>query len=86
MRHAIVRNGIVEQIILLKPESKWKSPEGCECIPCADALHLGATWDGQEFTQPAPKESQPVVDKVGPDGLTDSERVTFKALAAKVAQ
>jgi hypothetical protein len=74
----------VEQIILLKPESKWKAPEGCECIPCDDTLHLGASYNGKGFINPTPKPSQPVVDKVGQDGLTDSERATFKELAAKL--
>lgn len=64
----------------------WKPPFGGIAVQCPDDLHLGATYDGKCFTQPEPKQAQPEVSaKVGPDGLTDDERATFKALAAKVA-
>jgi hypothetical protein len=86
MRHAIIRDGIVEQIVLWdksKPSAaKWAPPAGTICIPCPDDLHLGATYDGKEFKQPEPVESASA-GNVGADGLTDDERVTLKGLLAK---
>ena len=86
MRHAIIRNGIVEQIVLWDKSqpaaAKWQPPKGTICVPCPDDLHLGASYDGNEFTQPAQKQSASE-PQVGTDGLTDSERVTLKELLAK---
>ncbi len=87
-RYAIVRDGVVEQITLWDADTApgWKPPAGCIAVQCPDDLHLGASYDGKAFTQPVPKVSAPDQQEiVGPDNLTDSERATFKALAAKVA-
>jgi len=88
-RYAIVVNGIVQEIVLWdkdKPSAaKWKPREG-EAIECPDDLHLGATYDGKKFTNPPHTPSaHEIQEKVGPDNLTESERATFKSLAAKVA-
>lgn len=85
MRYAIVIDGTVSQITLWDGRGAWKPANGI-AIPCPDDLHLGATYDGQAFTQPvqAPSVGQQA-EKIGADNLTDSERATFKALAAKVA-
>ncbi len=86
-RYAIVQDGVVEQITLWDAVAApgWNPPKGTQAVLCPDDLHLGATWDGQAFTNPTQKPSGPEQDKVGADNLTDSERATFKALAAKVA-
>lgn len=87
-RYAIVRDGVVEQITLWDAQGSpgWKPPQGTQAIPCPDDTQIGATYDGQDFTNPPQTPSQPApADKIGPDNLTDSERTTFKTLAAKVA-
>lgn len=84
MRYAIVINGIVDQITVWDGQGAWKPAKGI-AIPCPDDTQLGATYDGQTFTNPPQKPSQPDLDPIGPDNLTNSERATFKALAAKVA-
>lgn len=87
-RYAIVRDGVVEQITLWDADSApgWQPPAGCEAVQCPDDLHLGATYNGKTFTKPKPAPSaQAVAEAIGPDNLTESERATFKMLAAKVA-
>lgn len=85
MRYAIVIDGIVSQITLWDGKGAWKPANGI-AVPCPDDLHLGAAYDGKDFTQPVETpSSSPAQEKIGADNLTDSERATFKMLAAKVA-
>lgn len=86
-KYALVRNGVVEQITLWDAQAApaWKPPLGLIAIPCPDDIQIGATYDGVTFTNPPQRPSQPDQDPIGPDNLTNSERATFKSLAAKVA-
>lgn len=53
MKMAIVRDGIVENVIV-PPEGEWDAPEGVELIECADGAFVGPgfTYDGQDFVAP----------------------------------
>jgi len=85
-RHAIVRNGVVEQITLWDPVNApgWKPPQGSIAVACPDDLHLGATYDGQYFTNPPSIPNvPPPIEPVGQDGLTDDERKELKRLIKK---
>lgn len=87
-RYAIVVSGLTAQITLWDPVESpfWRPVNGGVAIQCPDDTQIGATYDGQDFTNPPQTPSQSdTVEKVGPDNLTDSERTTFKTLAAKVA-
>lgn len=86
MKYALVKNGIVEQVILWDGVSGWTPPKGMQVVPASDDTQIGGKFDGKSLTNPAPKPSvSATADSVGADNLTDSERATFKALAAKVA-
>lgn len=86
-RYAIVNNGVAEQITLWDPDAApfWRPVNGGVAVPCQDDTQIGATYDGQTFNNPPQHPSQPEQDPVGPDNLTNTERATLKALAAKVA-
>lgn len=86
MRYAVVSAGIVQQIILWDGVSGWTPPKGSQAVPAADDTQIGASFDGKQFTNPPQIQSAPMQEEVvGQDNLTDSERATFKLLAAKVA-
>ena len=87
MRYAIVRNWVVEQIILWDGAGGWTPPAGTQAIQCEDTTAIGDLYGGKQFAKPVivAKPASETIEVVGPDNLTDSERATFKALAAKVA-
>ena len=87
MRYAIIRNGVVEQIILWDGVNDWRPPSGTELIQCDDTVNLGDLYGGKKFSKPivSAKVASEIIEVVGSDNLTDTERATFKMLAAKVA-
>lgn len=53
MRAALVRNGIVENLIIAGPD--YAPDAGCELVPIGDdPVAIGAAWDGVSFTLPVP--------------------------------
>ena len=49
MRHAVIKDGFVVNVIELEPGSKWRPPEGCTVIR-ADSCEIGDSWDGVVLT------------------------------------
>ena len=88
-RYAVIRDGVVEQITLWDAEKapKWKPPAGTSVVSCAETVYLGDLYAKGQFAHPivSAKAASEIIEVVGQDNLTDSERATFKALAAKVA-
>ena len=87
MRYAIIRAGVVEQIVLWDGANDWKPPVGTTLVQCDDTVSLGDLYGGKQFAKPivVQQPASAIIETVGPDNLTDSERATFKMLAAKVA-
>lgn len=54
MRHAIIENGVVTNIVLWDGESDWTPQEGAIAVSCANVVAPGWTYDGQSFSLPAP--------------------------------
>ena len=64
MRAALIRDGIVENIIIAGED--YDPGEGFEVVPVGDdPVEIGASWDGQTFTPPPPP-IPPVPDTVSP--------------------
>ena len=63
MRHAVIREGIVENVIELDEGSGWAPPDGCTVVAIGDAV-CGPGWtvDGESFTAPA--DSDPVPESI----------------------
>lgn len=62
MRAALIRDGIVENIIIAG--KGYKPIEGYSVVPVGDEpVDIGASWDGQSFTPPAPPP-EPVPEAV----------------------
>lgn len=76
MRHALVSNGIVENIIVLDPESDWTPPDGSTAVPVGEQSVLaGYLYDGETFSPPpVPEPPAPVLPDI-------SDRQFFQALA-----
>ena len=53
MKHAIIRNGTVENVVLWDGETEWTPPEGTELV-ALDGRPAGPGWsfDGTTFTPP----------------------------------
>lgn len=53
MKLALVRDGIVENIII-PPEGEWEAPEGCTTVALDDDAPVGPgfTYDGETFAEP----------------------------------
>lgn len=60
MRKAVIRDtdGLVENIIEWKPDSKWPIPKGYVLIDAGDGSP-GDTWDGTKFVKPEPVLPEP---------------------------
>lgn len=60
MKLALVRDGIVENIIV-PPEGEWEAPEGCTTVALDDDAPVGPgfTYDGEAFAEPVIVEPVP---------------------------
>lgn len=65
MRAAIVRDGLVENVVEYDPDGDWAAPVGTDAIPLdGDRAGPGWTYDGTEFTPPAAAaESPPTLEQ-----------------------
>ena len=53
-RYALVRNNIVENVIMLNPETEYEAPAGCLLVDADDtSAGVGDTYDSSTFTKPA---------------------------------
>lgn len=54
--YAIVRDGIVENIVEWDGESDWQPPTGSQAIPVPTETNagIGSTYDGTTFSAPPP--------------------------------
>lgn len=63
MQHAIVKNGIVENIIVLKEGSSWKCPDNdCQVVKVTDSTGdptIGLAYSDGKFEQPLIEEELP---------------------------
>ena len=41
LKHALIKDGIVQNVILLDPDVAYTPPDGCECIPCGEGPNTG---------------------------------------------
>lgn len=46
--YIVVRDGVIENIIVWDGVSKWIPPEGCIVLPADDNADMGALWDGEK--------------------------------------
>lgn len=53
MRHAIVRNAIVENVVEWDGETDWQPPAGTEAVECANDVAIGWTHADGQFAAPA---------------------------------
>ncbi len=59
-RYAVVRDGVVENVVLWDGESDWAPPEGSILVETA-AAGPGDTYDGAKFRKSvAPPQAKPV--------------------------
>lgn len=55
MRYALVRDGVVVNVIVWDGESEWTTPEGCVAVECDNTVGPRFTYDGKTFSPPAPE-------------------------------
>lgn len=60
-RYAVVRDGVVENVVVWDGESDWQPPEGTTLV-LSDEAGPGDTHDGKTFTPPEPPTPDPVVE------------------------
>ena len=51
-RRCIIRNGVVENVVLLAEGSDWTPPDGTTLGPAGG--EIGWTWNGSTYTNPNP--------------------------------
>lgn len=58
MNYAVIRNGLVENVVSWDGETDWTPPEGSDVVALHDRIAgPGWTYDGSTFTPPpAPEE------------------------------
>jgi hypothetical protein len=52
MRHALIEDGIVINVIVWDGESPYDPGEGVTIKPCSDLVGAGFTYNGKKFTPP----------------------------------
>lgn len=63
MRYAIVRDDVVENVILWDGEESFESPDGCELVAVDDDVSIGWTLVDETWTAPdAPEPPIPTED------------------------
>jgi len=58
MRHALIKDGTVINVIMWDGESPYDPGEGVTIKPCSDLVGGGFTYDGKKFTAPEPVEPE----------------------------
>ena len=71
MRNAVIRNGVVENVIELTPNSKWTPPEGHSVVQ-DDECQIGDSYDGSTFTR-INMIPEPIVETRQPTKLDELE-------------
>lgn len=64
MTYAIVRDGIIVNIIAWDGAAPYVTPEGCELHAVEGAAGVGWLYDGVTFTNPTPPPPEPVAPPV----------------------
>lgn len=60
MNYAMVRDGIVVNIISWDGVTKYIPPEGCELYPWSERINIGWAWvDGKPVDPDAPSSVEP---------------------------
>lgn len=89
MRYAIIRDGVVENVVLWDGEADWSPPADTLLVPCPPWVSTGASYDGEAFSAPPPPVSsrEPVrVSKADFQRLlTPTERYSLNALRKQIA-
>ena len=62
MNHLVIRNGKVENIVVIDPTSNWEPPKGTTLVPFAGRAWIGAVWNGSEVINPDPSADEPHPD------------------------
>lgn len=57
IRTAIIKAGIVTNIVMHDPDAGWTPPDGASLL-AADTANIGDRWDGTNFAPPAPTTEQ----------------------------
>ena len=79
-RHAIIRNGIVEEVIIWDGKAKWSPPEGTICLSCEKQdAKIGDLYQNGEFVTPPP-----VREPAPPKSELELLRERVAALEAKI--
>jgi hypothetical protein len=52
MRHAVVRDGVVENVVEWNGDSEWTPPEGATVVAATDSVGVGWSYDGETFSAP----------------------------------
>lgn len=71
MKYAIIRDTLVENVVLWDGETEWQPPEGTTIVELGDTIAgPGFTYDGTTFTappEPEPETVEPFDATVEPD-------------------
>jgi len=55
MRYAIIKDGVVVNVILWDGQAEWQPPEGATLVNVDDIIFgPGYLYDGETFTDPSP--------------------------------
>lgn len=57
-RYAVIRDGVVENVVVWDGESDWSPPEGALLVQ-SDEAGPGDGYDGKAFTRPEPAPADP---------------------------
>lgn len=85
-RYAVVRDGVVENVVMWDDESEWDPPEGTVLVKSDDASPADL-YDGKAFTRPAPQAEpeppapQPTIEDI----LAVLPKESLDLLAARVS-
>lgn len=60
MKYALIRNNVVENIVLWDGTTRWRPGKDYSAIDCDDTVQIGWTHDGEGFAPP------PVIDVEDP--------------------
>jgi hypothetical protein len=60
MNYAIVKNGLVINVIVLDDQTSWEPPAGCELVELQDSAGIGWGYvNGQFIPPPEPEPQEP---------------------------
>lgn len=85
MRYALVKDGLVESVILWDGETEYEIPEGCSAYEVSENVSPGWTFENDEWIVPSVQIAEPTSELVAIEEAKETALLELTALGVSEA-